>query len=223
MFSPAQMEEDLRAVISAALAQGIPVKDICFSGNGEPTMSRDFPEALKRAGEVRASFGPLSWTKLVLITNGTFLLEENLFSLLCDAARVPCGLEIWLKLDAGTPGWYKKMSRSALPFEKLIEKMRAFCDKAPVTIQTMLCAVDGEGPPPEEEEAWQKLVCELSGAGNIRKVQIYGKARASPEDPKAAPLPIRNLAERALSLRQALAAAVQETSQRTTPDVEIYP
>jgi histidinol dehydrogenase len=223
-FSQEQMEDDLRAAIAAALKQDITIKDICFSGNGEPTMSEDFPEALERASRVRSELDASA--KLVLITNGAGLLNEGLFSLLKDAATGYPELDIWLKLDAGTPEWHKKMSRSDLPHEKIIEKIKEFSACAPVTIQTMICAVDGEGPPLEEAEAWENLVLELADGGRLRKVQIYGKARPSPEDPLAMALPVEILKKRAASLRRALVLADTAASAETAvlaPNVEVYP
>ena len=215
-FSVEQMEEDLRSAISEALKQGLSVKDICFSGNGEPTMSPDLPVALERAGRVRYEMVPN--TELVLITNGTGLLKENIFSQLKSAATGPLALDIWLKLDAGTPQWYEKMCRSKIPFDKIIAKIREFAAQTPLTIQTMLCVVDGTGPSPEEDEAWEKLVVELAQSVNIFKVQIYGKARPSPEDPKTTALPIGYLEERAESLRMAFSAALN-----APPPVEVFP
>ena len=226
-FSLELMEKDLRSVITCALEKNIPVMDICFSGNGEPTLSPEFPGALESAGRVRAELVP--GAELVLITNGTGLLEENVFSLLAEAA-FSIDLNIWLKLDSGTPFWYNKINRSAVPFEKIIEKIKEFAARAPVTIQTMICAVDGKGPPEEEDEAWERLALELvsiSASGlrrdaGIRKVQIYGKARPAPEDPKAASLPLEQLEERAASLRAALVSA-HIAEKKFFPPVEVYP
>lgn len=206
VFSPSQMEEDLRRAINAAARQNTPVKDVCFSGNGEPSLSPAFPEALKLAESIRSSLVPSS--QLVLITNGAGLFRPQTFSLLQDAAKNP-SFDIWLKLDAGTELWYQKINRSHFPFEKLTEKIKEFVSRARVTIQTMLCAVDGVGPPPDEERAWEKLALELAacgkdGTGGVRKAQIYGKARPAPEDPKASPLPAEYLERRADSLRRAL-------------------
>jgi len=226
-FSLVQLEDDLRAALADALKRNVPVKDICFSGNGEPSLTAAFPEALHLAGRVLVEMVPAA--KLVLITNGAGLLQPELFSLLADAALSAKGaagfppLDIWLKADAGTPGWYQKINRSAIPFEELAGKIQEFAARAPVTIQTMLCAVDGEGPPPDEAAAWEKLVVALAaiaannGAGGIRKVQIYGKARPSPDDPIARPLPVQYLESRAESLRRALAAV------SSAPPVEVYP
>ena len=224
-FSVEIMEDDLRLAIASALERNIPVRDICFSGNGEPTLSPEFPEALERAGCVRAELVPDA--ELVLITNGSFLLNEKRFLLITKAAPY-FDLDIWLKLDAGTSLWYKKMNRSVLPFEKIIEKIKEFAASVPVTIQTMICAVDGEGPPKEEAEAWEKLLVDLVSANNvkgnsvIRKVQIYGKARPAPEDPKASALPVSYLEERAASLQAVLASAFAGEKNRIPP-VEAYP
>ena len=202
-FSLEQMENDLLLAIASANKQNVPVKDICFSGNGEPSLSPAFDEALKLAAKIHAKLAASA--ELVLITNGTGLLQPHIFTLLQDAANGSLALNIWLKLDAGTLNWYHKMNRASIPFEKLISKIKEFTSCAPVTIQTMLCAINTEAPPAEEAAAWETLVRETASKGNIRKVQIYGKARPAPEDPLASPLPAGYLEERAALLRRAFA------------------
>jgi histidinol dehydrogenase len=211
VFSAEQMEAELRNALAEAAEGGLAVKDICFSGNGEPSLSPDLGESLRRAGRVRDELVP--GAELVLITNGTGLLRTRVFELLRAAATSPLSLNIWLKLDAATPAWYQRMSRSAVSLKELIAKIKEFTASAPVIIQTMLCAVDGKAPPPEEEKAWERLLVELtsvSGSGNtglLRGIQLYGKARPAPEDPKAEALPDTYLESRATSLRLALASA----------------
>jgi len=221
-FSLEQMERDLRAVADSAKERSEIVKDICFSGSGEPSLSPDFPAALKLASRIRDE--NVQSAALVLITNGMGLLEPGVFSLLRDAATSPPFLDIWLKLDAGTPDWYWKINAAPVPHEKLTEKIREFVARAPATIQTMLCAVDGEKPSTDEAQAWEKLIVELAGTngteGNVRKVQIYGKARPSPDDPKSTALPVEYLELRAASLRDSLA---DDRRPSATPLVEVYP
>jgi len=227
-FSLEQMEADLRFAIESAQEQNVAIKDICFSGNGEPTLSVAFADAFKLAEKIIASYfecNDLYAPNLVVITNGTGLLHPQVFSFLKDAAAANPSFNIWLKLDAGTPEWYQKMNRSVCSCEKLIEKIKEFVSCAPVTLQTMLCAIDGEPPPQEEAQAWEKLVCELTAnsvntpygkRSNVRKVQLYGKARSAPEDPLASELPAEYLEERAVSLHSAFAR-----ESISTP-VEIY-
>jgi len=215
VFDLKQMEDDLRLAVETAQKDSITIKDICFSGNGEPTLSPAFDGAFNLAEKIRAETAP--YAKLVIITNGTGLLQENVFSLLKNAAN--CGsssLDIWLKLDAGTDGWYQKMNRCALPFSELTEKKKEFANAAPVTIQTMLCAINEEKPPETEVNAWERLVCDLAANGNIRKVQLYGKARPAPEDPLSSALPAEYLKQRAASLKQKFA------EKNITTPVEFY-
>jgi len=223
VFSLKQMERDLRMTLADAKERGVPVKDVCFSGSGEPTLSPHFAAALDCAGSVRGEIAPEA--ALVLITCGSGLLQEDVFSRLREAAAAPLNLDIWLKLDAATQDWYEKMNRSSLPLEGLKAKIRELAACAPVTIQTMLCRIDGLPPPPQEEAAWEDFILALplaaGGAGlrrGLRKVQIYGKARAAPEDPKASSLPVEHLEKRAASLRQRFSRAAVPS-----PAVEVYP
>lgn len=213
-FSIEQMESDLRSTIAAVEKQNTPIKDICFSGNGEPTLSPAFTDAFKLAEGIHAETASAS--QLVIITNGTGLLQPQIFSALKDAASNP-SVNIWLKTDAGTQDWYQKMNRCTLPYEKLIEKIKEFSARADVTIQTMLCAIDGQPPPDIEAQAWISLICQLAANGGIRKAQIYGKARSAPEDPKASALPVDYLKKRASSLRNSF------TERNITTPIEIYP
>jgi histidinol dehydrogenase len=144
-------------------------------------------------------------------------LEEGTFSLLREAVLGRMSLDLWLKLDAGTEDWYREIDRSAIPFDSLIAGIQAFAEAAPCTLQTMLCKVQGNPPPPGEEAAWETLVLDLAGRGGgpaaagehppagVRAVQIYGKARPGPLDPLAEPLDESFLRARAASLRSALA------------------
>jgi histidinol dehydrogenase len=219
-FSLEQLDDDLQNAIHSAQKQNVLIKDICFSGNGEPTLSPAFPGALKLAEDIRAKMTPSA--RLVIITNGAGLLQPRIFSLLKDSAINPA-TDIWLKVDAGTEDWYNKMNRSAIPFEKLIDIEKKFVSCAAVTVQTMLCAIDGEQPSQTEKQAWEELICELAAGtvkeakdDGVRKVQIYGKARSSPEDPLASPLPGDYLEERAASLRMAF------NERKISVPVEVY-
>jgi histidinol dehydrogenase len=199
------MAKALRELLIEARAGPEAVRDVCFSGNGEPTVSRHFPAALEAAARIRAELVP--GAALVVITNGTGLLNRAVFECLRRAATGPEALDVWLKLDAGTGDWYARMARSAVPFDRLVAAIKAFARVAPVTIQTMLCAVQGAAPPRAEAAAWEGLVLELAASGGLTGVQIYGKARPSPGDPLASPLPPPVLEERAAALRAALHAA----------------
>ncbi|MDR2629925.1 MAG: hypothetical protein LBC60_03275 [Spirochaetaceae bacterium] len=213
-FSTETMARALRSVLIREREEGALVRDICFSGNGEPTLSPWFPEALEAAARLRNELVPRA--DLVVITNGAGLPDRRIFAVLRDAARGPEALKLWLKLDAGTEGWYREINRSSIPFAVLLGKIREFAGEAPVIIQTMVCKIRGLPPPPEEAEAWETTVFDLimgcagegerSGTG-VQGVQIYGKARPAPQDPLAAALEVSFLQSRALSLKKKLEKA----------------
>jgi len=206
VFSVEAMEHDLRNAVAAAAQRGEPVRDICFSGSGEPSVSPHFTAALKAAVKLRGAIAPS--VPLVVITNGAGLFDRQVFSALQAAALTPpLPPDIWLKVDAGTPDWYRKINNADIPHERLVSKLKDFVAAAPVTVQSMMCAVDGEEPPPEEAAAWQELVVSLAATGNVGKVQVYGKARPAPADPKAAALSPGYLERRAASLRLAFTGA----------------
>jgi histidinol dehydrogenase len=233
-FTLETMEAALRSAILDAGERKIPVRDICFSGNGEPTMSSHFAEALGAAAELRNRLAREA--QLVVITNGTGLLGREpsgnapaMFDFLRTAALAPkTSLRIWLKLDAGTEAWYAAMDRSRVPHERLVSRIRDFAAAgAPFILQTRVCKINGRLPPPEEAAAWTALVTELVCTGGAdagtggglcgpRGVQIYGKVRPAPEDPLAEAVPAAVLEGRAALLRAALAEA-----GRAVP-VEVY-
>jgi histidinol dehydrogenase len=224
------MEAQLYGELEAAARRGIAVKDIAFSGNGEPTLSPDFFRALKVAARIRDEAAKEA--ALVLITNGTGLLERATFQALRQAACGPAALHIWLKLDAGTEAWYTRMAASPVPWARLIPAMTAFTGCAPVTIQTMLCAIQGRPPPPEEAAAWERLVVTLAETGaaaawapgqarpGVTAVQLYGKARPAPRDPWTTALAPAYLEARAAALKAALAAALVCTAPIS---IQVFP
>ena len=215
VFIHKNMEEELHAAIARAREQNISIKDICFSGNGEPSLSPHFCEALEKAFFIRNTAVPEA--ELVLITNGTGLLRKNLFEFL--ALKAQEGLKIWLKIDAGTEEWFGKINRpQSCDFSLLLDCIREFSAIAPFIAQTMICKVEGLPPPQQEEEAWVKLIKDLAVPGKLRLLQIYGKARPSPQDPLTEAVDTDFLEKRAGILRAAL-----QTEKRSLIPVEVFP
>jgi len=214
-FSIAAMERGLRSEVARAAERGMAVKDFSFSGNGEPTLAPDFPAALRSAFLLRDEIAPSA--SIVVITNASTLGDAGTAELLRSAATGRFGspgpaLDIWLKLDAGTEEWYRKIDRGMISYAALRASIIAFSATCPVTIQTMLCAVDGAEPPAEEERAWIETLVTLARTGDgvssgVRRVHLYGKARPAPEDPKAVQLPLECLETRAAAARSALVNA----------------
>jgi histidinol dehydrogenase len=88
-FSLKAMEQGLRQLavrLKSGETGGIDaVRDISFSGNGEPTMHPDVIPALELAAQLRMELFPKA--KLVLITNGSGLLNPAIADYLGRSAR----------------------------------------------------------------------------------------------------------------------------------------
>ncbi len=174
------------------------LRHVALSGDGEPTLSPRFAEALQAVVHVRA-LGGFPFFKLVLITNGTGL----------DLPHVQEGLkyfthsdEIWAKLDGGTQAYINKVNRSEVPLEKVLSNVLTLARQRAVVIQSLFPLIDGEEPPLEEIEQYARRLLELKNAGaQIALVQIYSATRPSANS-ACTHLPLKSLSKIAATVRQ---------------------
>jgi wyosine [tRNA(Phe)-imidazoG37] synthetase (radical SAM superfamily) len=155
------------------------LNDIAFSGDGEPTTAKEFPEAIARMAALLEARG-LREVKLVLITDSSRL----------QAPEVVLGLErmmawngeVWAKLDAGTEAYYKAIDRSAVPFQRILDNLLATARRWPIVIQTLFLSWQGQGPSEAEVEAYcGRLRHLLAEGGRLKEIQLYTVARPTPE------------------------------------------
>jgi len=188
-----QLRDELRWLIRFALEGGLAqlpkfsevpeltrvVRDLAFSGDGEPTMIPNFSDCVRVAIEVKAEFG-LQDTKLVLITDSVGL----------DKADVRAGLtlmeahngEFWCKLDAGTEPFYRRVNRSFVRFARILKNITETARVRPVVIQSLFLRIQGEPMPAEELAAYCDRLNEIVAAGGrILEVHVYTVARPTPE------------------------------------------
>ena len=151
------------------------LRDIAFSGDGEPTLSPQFAEAVQMAVNVRKELCANS-AKIVLITNASELHRQPVRSAL--EIMLQNNGEIWAKLDAGTPEFYRTISRSSVPFQTICANLRSFTQDFPVVIQTCFLALHGKGPEADEIRQYAERLKELD---KVLYVQLYTVARMTPE------------------------------------------
>jgi len=177
------------------------LNDIALSGDGEPTMYRNFPEIAACCAEVRRRHR-LDDLKLVLITNASLL----------DQPYVEQGLaildqnngEIWAKLDAGSEAYFRQVARTVVPLERIVRNIQQAARRRPLVIQSLFMRIAGQGPSPEEQAAYCRRLRQIvEGGGQIKMVQIYTIARP-PAEPIVSSLPAEEL--------QTLAALVRQTT-----------
>lgn len=175
------------------------LRHVALSGDGEPTLSPRFADALQAIVHVRALCG-YPFFKLVLITNATGL----------DLPHVQEGLkhftrsdEIWAKLDGGTQAYVNRVNRSEVPLEKILSNILHLGRQRPVVIQSLFPALNDEEPPLEEIEQYAHRLLELkNGGANISLVQIYSATRPFVNS-DCGHLPLRVLSRIAATVRQA--------------------
>jgi wyosine [tRNA(Phe)-imidazoG37] synthetase (radical SAM superfamily) len=218
-----QMKDELSAMVQFARDGGLAkepkfdevpwltreVKDIAFSGDGEPTMIHNFAECVEGVVEVKQSDN-LADTKIVLITDAAGL----------DKGDVKRGLElmdanngeIWGKLDAGTEEYFQLVNRTSIKFERILKNLLETSKARPIVIQSLFFKVHGERMSATELEAYCGRLRDITaGGGQLREVHLYTIARPTPE-PFATKLEAVDL--------EKMAETIREQTQLT---VEVFP
>jgi wyosine [tRNA(Phe)-imidazoG37] synthetase (radical SAM superfamily) len=174
------------------------IRDIAFSGDGEPTMVPNFDECVQVAVDLKTS-QQLTDTRIVLITDAAGL----------DKASVRRGLalmdihqgDIWAKLDAGTEDYFRKVNRSHVRFDRILSNLLLTASQRPIVIQSLFLRIHGEPITDAELGAYCDRLNELTaGGGRIREVHAYTIARPTPE-PWATRLSREELDSRASVIR----------------------
>jgi len=161
------------------------VNDIAFSGNGEPTLSPQFPDAVQIVVNVRNASG-VCGVKPVVITNAT-RLHVPAVSKALDLITENGG-EIWAKLDAGTQPYYEQIDRSGVPFPTILDNLTGAARRSPIVIQTLFLKMHDHPMPEEELCAYMERLNEITRqGGRIKLLQFYTIARVTAE-PWVAPL-----------------------------------
>jgi wyosine [tRNA(Phe)-imidazoG37] synthetase (radical SAM superfamily) len=188
-----QMKDELTAMVRFARDGGLAkepkfdevpwltreVKDIAFSGDGEPTMIHNFAECVETVVDVKQDEG-LETTKIVLITDAAGLDKGDVKRGLEVMARN--NGEIWGKLDAGTEEYFKLVNRTNVKFERILKNLLETSKVRPIIIQSLFFKVHGEAMSEAELVAYCGRLSNITeGGGQIREVHLYTVARPTPE------------------------------------------
>lgn len=167
------------------------LKDIAFSGNGEPTSARQFHEVLQLVNQVLIDYNLLGVIKVRLITNGS-LIDKPYVTKAIELLSKMNG-EVWFKLDAGTSEDIKCISDVNIDISQHINRLKKCAQLCPTYIQTCLFAYSGHPPSGEQLNQYVDRVKEVKSY--IQGVMIYGVARPSyqPEANQITRLPIHFL------------------------------
>jgi histidinol dehydrogenase len=184
-FDLSRLEADLETFFTKdypAVWAPEPVRDLCFSGNGEPALSPHLEAALELCARMRRRHAPAARADIVIITNGTGFLDEACSAMLHDFALRE-RLAFWVKLDSGSQEGFSAYSRSAFDIEGILAGIARFASKTPVVIQTMVCGFHGRMPGEEEARDYARRLDQLLDASAlIDAIHLYTLARMPAED-----------------------------------------
>ena len=155
--------------------------DVAFSGNGEPTSAREFPQAVAIAERVMVAHGLGGNVPLRLITNGSLLDRKAVQAGIAHLGRA--GGEVWFKFDAGTATGLARINGTRAQPEVVARRLACCAQLAPTWVQTCLFLIDGAAPVEAEIRAWLALLAPLAPA--LAGVHLYSLAR--PSQQKEAP------------------------------------
>ncbi len=160
------------------------IRDVAFSGNGEPTSAAVFPEAVELVVRLCTEFGLAETVPVRLITNGSLLAQARVQAGITRLGEA--GGEVWFKVDAGTPEAMARINGVQLEPDSVARNLARCAALCTTWVQTCMFRWDGAVPSEAEIGAYLGLL-EQAGVSKLQGVLLYGIARQSMQ-PEAAHL-----------------------------------
>jgi wyosine [tRNA(Phe)-imidazoG37] synthetase (radical SAM superfamily) len=151
------------------------LKDIAFSGNGEPTSCSQFDVALAIVEKLRIRYQLDDTVKTRLITNGSLMHRQSVLKAIAKLKLL--NGEVWFKLDAGTRNEIQRINQVYVNPQQHLARLQACASLCPTFIQTCMFGWQGEAPSEASIDAY--LACVAQVKNSIEGVYLYGVARPS--------------------------------------------
>lgn len=174
------------------------LKEVALSGDGEPTLSPNFDQAVEAVLRVRSQRS--QFFKIVLISNTAGLVQPHVQR---GWRMLSLEDELWLKLDAGTQKYLKQVNRPQhLTLQNIMANILQVGRERPIVIQSLFPLLAGEEPAPAEIDAYIHRLQELmAGGAQISMVQVYSAHRPA-QNPDCRHLPLGSLSAIARRIRE---------------------
>ena len=165
------------------------LKEVAISGDGEPTLSPNFDQAVEAVLRVRSQRP--QFFKIVLISNTAGLFLPHVQR---GWRQLSVEDEIWLKLEAGTQKYMKRVNRpDHMTLQNVMANILQIGRERPIVIQSLFPLLDGEEPEVEEIDGYIHRLQELmAGGAQISMVQVYSAHRPA-QNPGCGHLPLSSL------------------------------
>lgn len=165
-----EIEKALEEKMSKAVAEGVGVDSITFSGNGEPTIHPDFAQVIDVTLRLRDRYFPDA--KVSVLSNATMIGRKDVAEALM---RVDNPI---LKIDASSDELVRQINKPAGPYSlaDVIDNLRKFDGR--FILQTMfLRSPDFDTASEKALAAWMDIVRDLKP----REVMVYTIDRETPD------------------------------------------
>ena len=151
------------------------IRDIAFSGDGEPTTFPRFEDAVRIAALATQRFA-LESAKLVLLTNAVYLTNPDVRAALAVLGENKG--EIWAKLDAGTEEYFRLVNRPNVTLQTVLGNILDAARVRPVVIQSLWHRINGIVPTVEEIRSYcDRLNSLMASGGLLKTIQLHTIAR----------------------------------------------
>ncbi len=158
------------------------IKDIAFSGNGEPTSVKNFERLVAAVGEVIDQITIPEAPELVLITNGSLIHRQDVQSgiRLLEQHRG----KIWFKLDSASVEGRKIINNAVIGQRNYVDNLITAASLCPTWLQTCVFSFDKQVYP--GTESYLTLLRQVLRHVKLEGVLLYSIARPSlqPEAPQ---------------------------------------
>ena len=151
------------------------LKDIAFSGNGEPTSAAEFPQVILIVKKILQEYDLLHKIKIRLITNGSLMHEASVLKSIEMLEEI--NGEVWFKVDAATEETIKIINQVNLKPNQILERLLNTANICPTFVQTCIFMINGKSPDEKDIDAYIELINKAKKI--IKGVHLYGLARPS--------------------------------------------
>lgn len=165
------------------------VQDIAFAGDGEPTTSPQFSEAMQLLSGILGQRQPKDRpAQIRLITNGSQLQHAPIQQAIKLLQNM--GGEVWFKLDAGNDAEMRAVNDSHLPLALHLQRLATCCELCTTWVQTAVLGrrIDGQTITTPSLAAYLEALQPFKN--KIAGILLYGIAKPSQQQDAASILPV---------------------------------
>jgi wyosine [tRNA(Phe)-imidazoG37] synthetase (radical SAM superfamily) len=164
------------------------LKDIAFSGNGEPTSAKQFPQIISLVEQILTEFKLINKIKVRVITNGSMIHKPVILKSIQHLEKI--NGEVWFKLDGGTREDILRVNDVNIDPDKHIAHLRLCAELCPTWVQTCMFSYQNQTYSESQLSAYLTQIDKVKDV--IQGVLLYGVARPSyqPEAVDIKQLPI---------------------------------